>query len=79
MSSQENACRQAHEHLMGFFDGELTPARIEEIRGHVDSCAECQDCYDAELALRELLRRTCCCTAPATLRARIATLHIRFE
>lgn len=36
-------CRRIHRFLSAYHDGELSPAREQAVRGHLDHCAACRD------------------------------------
>ena len=65
-------CNAALRELYEYLDGEITEARCESIRLHIDGCGHCLEAFGFEVELRELVARTCRCEAPDTLRARVA-------
>lgn len=62
------ALRRVHE----FLDNELDEADAQQIREHLAACEECLDDFDAEQALKQLVKR-CHANdrAPEELRSRI--------
>ena len=70
-------CSAAIEEAHAFLHGELPEEAGEVIRQHLMACEECQDFYEAEEMITELLRRTNV-VAPASrvLRVRIEALHV---
>ena len=65
-------CRTAMRQLWDYLDAELTPARMEGVRRHLDKCRSCYPQYDFEKAFLEAIasckEQRC---ASAELRARI--------
>lgn len=57
--------------LYNYLDGELSETEIAEIRDHLAHCPPCESEYSIESMLKELVKRSCCETAPERLRARI--------
>lgn len=68
------SCQESLAALYVFLDGELTPERTEEIRGHVDACQPCLEAFDFEAELRQAVRNACGRGGrlPPELRLRIA-------
>lgn len=65
-------CERAVSKLYAFLDHELTSADEDEIREHLAACEPCLDTFDAETALRKLIKRSCSGdVAPEHLRAKI--------
>lgn len=65
-------CEEALRDLYTYLDGEITPARREHIRVHIEECSPCLEAFDFEMELRQLVARTCQCDAPDGLRDRVA-------
>lgn len=61
----------ALQRLYHYLDGELSDSEITEIREHLAHCPPCESEYSIESMLKDLVRRSCCETAPDGLRARI--------
>ena len=78
MSDREPAappvdCLTALRELWDFLDGELTPERIEAIRGHIRICARCFPHYEFEKTFLEAIAATKPdCSAPDRLKSRVA-------
>ena len=64
-------CKSCQEKLVGYFDGELTPAECDAAKSHVDGCSLCRERFDELQALRVVVRRELDFTAPAGLKERI--------
>lgn len=77
MSPEFEDCTAVLRALYAFHDNELSPADADEIREHLMACEHCLDDYDVEAALRLLIRRSCCESAPDTLRVRIQSIYTR--
>jgi len=70
--SRDIDCREAADQLYAYLDGELTPARAEEVRRHLEKCAPCLAVSGFEKAyLRFLEARSFVREAPESLRKRI--------
>ena len=65
-------CDRAISRLYEFLDHELASADEDEIREHLAACEPCLDTFDAETALKNLVKRGCSGdVAPEHLRAKI--------
>jgi anti-sigma factor (TIGR02949 family) len=65
-------CQEALERLYDYIDGELTPARAEEIKRHLEHCEPCLKVSTFETAwVRFLEVRTRARHAPPSLRKRV--------
>jgi mycothiol system anti-sigma-R factor len=64
-------CREVLEQVYSYLDGELTGEDVARIREHLEECSPCLAEYDLDVALKALVRRSCCERAPEELRARI--------
>ena len=73
----ETDCAEVLAEVFLYLDGEMTSARRELIRHHIDECSPCVRKYGIEQEVRAVVHR--CCgndLAPATLRARVVSrLH----
>ncbi|GAA2088457.1 MULTISPECIES: mycothiol system anti-sigma-R factor [Brevibacterium] len=71
----EDRCGSARERslerIYHYLDGELEAAEIRQIQTHLDCCTNCQDEYEVEALLKELVKRSCTGSAPEGLRERI--------
>ncbi|MGL4832597.1 MAG: mycothiol system anti-sigma-R factor [Propionibacteriaceae bacterium] len=75
MIDPEASCTEVIARVFAFLDGELDDQSCDEIRIHLMACEECLDYVDAETQLRVLIKKACCCSAPAALAQRIAALR----
>jgi mycothiol system anti-sigma-R factor len=65
-------CREVLEEISLILDGELSPERCEELKGHLERCTECFGRHETERLFKELVRRRCGCeSAPPQLVTRI--------
>jgi anti-sigma factor (TIGR02949 family) len=65
-------CDRAISRLYEFLDHELASADEDQIREHLAACEPCLDTFDAEAALKKLIKRSCSGeVAPEHLRAKI--------
>lgn len=68
-------CTKALARLYEFLDHELDSANADEVRSHLEACEPCMDAFDAEEALRRLVKRGCCEeAAPEHLRVRVMSV-----
>lgn len=66
-------CEEALDKLEEFLDSEIGELDANRLRAHLDECASCYGEAELEQRLRALLRRSCCETAPETLRTKVRT------
>lgn len=62
------SCEELIEHLFRFLDHEVDSSLHDALTRHVEECGHCRELAEAELHVRELLRRSCCQGAPDELR-----------
>ena len=67
-------CDEAIQELYTFLDGELTDARRETIRDHLEDCHPCLEAFDFEAELRIVISHHCRDAVPEALKQRIAAL-----
>ncbi|MGI6785090.1 MAG: mycothiol system anti-sigma-R factor [Gleimia sp.] len=76
-------CEQLDKFLFEYTDGELDTDRTKSLEKHIDNCPYCRDRVDAELHVRELVRRCYFEQAPSSLRTRVISrvrmTHLRIE
>lgn len=65
-------CVEAVHELYSYLDGELTEARREEIRVHLDWCGPCGGAAQFEEELRRVIANRCKDRVPQTLIDRVA-------
>lgn len=84
MRTDEELCRDVHEHLCEVVDYLELSERCENIApcledpevralllAHLEACSECTHSYEVERLVRQLLRRSYKQSAPDSLRAKI--------
>ncbi|SDR86268.1 mycothiol system anti-sigma-R factor [Microlunatus soli] len=65
-------CEKALSRLYEFLDSELDASDADEIRHHLAACEPCLDAFDAEEAMKKLIKRGCGDEpAPEQLRAKV--------
>lgn len=78
-----SSCEELESFFFEYTDGELETGVLDRMRLHVAECPRCADLVDAEMHIRELIRRCCAEEVPSGLRARVVTrirsTHIRIE
>lgn len=68
----ETDCSEVLIRVYEYLDGELDESVVSKIRQHLEECRHCLSEYDVDVALKELVRRSCggdC--APNDLREKI--------
>ena len=66
-------CEEALAKLEEYLDSEVGDLDAGRLREHLEHCTSCYGEAELEQRLRALLRRSCCETAPETLRVRVRT------
>ncbi|MCI7551598.1 MAG: mycothiol system anti-sigma-R factor [Actinomycetaceae bacterium] len=64
-------CSSVLDHLFELLDHEISPEEEAKLKAHAADCATCAQQIDAELKVREIVRRGCSQQAPASLHDRI--------
>ena len=65
-------CREVLQEISLILDGELSPEKCEELKGHLERCTECFGRHETERLFKDLVRRRCGCEpAPPQLVTRI--------
>ena len=68
-----NRCDERTSDILFYVDNALTGQRLEDLRAHLESCSNCRQRLEDELALSSLLRKARpLYLAPRALRARVA-------
>jgi anti-sigma factor (TIGR02949 family) len=68
-------CSRALSQLYEFLDNELENADADAIRRHLAACEPCLDTFDAEQAMKKLIKRSCSGElAPEHLRAKVLSV-----
>lgn len=75
--SENCSCEELRAHLYELIDQELDPQAISRLDAHEASCEQCHQLTEAEVHLRQIIRRSCCEEAPAVLRERVITQVVR--
>jgi mycothiol system anti-sigma-R factor len=70
MTSDET-CADFLERIVCLLDDELDAGDVAEVRAHLDECAPCLRSYDLQRTVKALVARSCCETAPESLRQRV--------
>jgi mycothiol system anti-sigma-R factor len=64
-------CEEILARMVFFVDNELDDADCATIQQHLDDCTPCLADFDVERAVKALVARSCCETAPEELRERV--------
>jgi anti-sigma factor (TIGR02949 family) len=73
---QQPACRDYTRMLAPYLDGELEPATLLDLEGHVARCEPCREQVALLRAMRGSLKRAVRTAAPSGLRARLQTAMV---
>jgi len=70
-------CSKVLETVYLYLDGEIEHSELGVIREHLDECSPCLREYGIEREVKQLVARSCCETAPESLRhAVIARIRV---
>ncbi|RTE49008.1 mycothiol system anti-sigma-R factor [Actinobaculum sp. 352] len=67
------SCSEVADHIFELLDSQMPAEQAERLQRHADSCPHCSALAEAEAHVREIVRRSCSESAPATLRMRITS------
>jgi anti-sigma factor (TIGR02949 family) len=73
---QQPSCRDYARMLAPYLDGELEPATLLDLEGHVTRCSPCREKVELLRAMRGSLKRVVRTPAPSGLRARLHTAMV---
>lgn len=77
-AAESEACDAIVDHLFELLDHAM-PRQLEQaMMDHASGCSHCRPAIDAELRLREMLKRSCCERAPQEVRMRIMKISAQF-
>lgn len=65
------SCVEVADHIFEIFDLNMPTEQAERLHAHVRTCPNCSRLAQAESHVREMIKRSCSESAPASLRARI--------
>ncbi len=65
-------CQEALDHLYEYLDDEVDTEDHARIAQHLHECGPCLHEFDVERIVKKLVARSCCESAPAQLRGRLA-------
>ena len=60
MGNAEADCKEVLAHLYQFIDSEMSEESCDAIRRHLEGCATCKSHATFEIAVKEIVRRSCC-------------------
>jgi mycothiol system anti-sigma-R factor len=64
-------CASVLEHVYEYIDHEMAADDLATVKQHLDECSPCLAEYGLEQAVKALVQRCCCETAPEELRAKV--------
>ena len=69
---EDCGCDEVVNNLFALLDEQVPSEQASRLEQHRATCPSCTERVDAEIHIREILRRSCCGgAAPSTLRARV--------
>ena len=71
LSDQGCSCEEVYDHLFELLDSQMPLEQAARMRSHMETCPTCHRLVEAETHVREIVRRSCCDSAPSTLRVKI--------
>ena len=71
LSEQGCSCEEVYDHLFELLDSQMPLEQAARLRNHMKTCPKCNRLAEAETHVREIVRRSCCESAPSTLRIKI--------
>ena len=67
----EDNCASVLEHVYEYIDHEMADDDLATVQQHLEECTPCLAEYGLEQAVKALVHRSCCETAPEQLRAKV--------
>lgn len=71
-SDGDCSCEEVAKHLFELLDSQMCVEQTARLRRHTENCEHCSQMADAEVHVREIIKRSCCGqAAPESLRMKI--------
>jgi mycothiol system anti-sigma-R factor len=67
----EDDCASVLDHVYEYIDQEMADDDLATVKQHLEECSPCLAEYGLEQAVKALVHRSCCETAPNELRAKV--------
>jgi mycothiol system anti-sigma-R factor len=67
----EDDCASVLDHVYEYIDHEMADDDLATVKQHLEDCTPCLAEYGLEQAVKALVHRSCCETAPEELRAKV--------
>ena len=68
----EGLCEEVADHLFELLDAQMPLEAAARLRRHCETCPHCSELAEAEIHVREIVKRSCCAeSAPVSLRMRV--------
>ena len=68
----EGLCEEVADHLFELLDAQMPVEAAARLRRHCETCPHCSELAEAEIHVREIVKRSCCTeSAPVSLRMRV--------
>ncbi|MDN6486995.1 MAG: mycothiol system anti-sigma-R factor [Ancrocorticia populi] len=71
-SAAECTCSEVADHLFELLDAQMPKEQEARLRSHAETCPHCNELAEAEVHVRTIVKRSCCESAPSTLREKIS-------
>ncbi|MCF2705969.1 mycothiol system anti-sigma-R factor [Arcanobacterium haemolyticum] len=72
-ASKACGCSEVTDHIFEFIDSQMPKDQEARLRQHIESCPHCTEIAEAETHVREIVKRSCAESAPASLRVKITS------
>ena len=67
----DDDCASVLDHVYAYIDHEMADDDLATVKQHLEDCTPCLAEYGLEQAVKALVHRSCCETAPEELRAKV--------
>ncbi len=69
---RRSSCEEVADHLFELLDAQMPLEAAARLRRHCETCPHCSELAEAEIHVREIVKRSCCSEpAPVSLRVRV--------
>jgi len=72
-SNENCSCSEVADHIFEMIDSQMPEEQVARLRAHAKGCPTCSKLAEAEVHVREIVKRSCCESAPSSLRVRITS------
>ncbi len=69
--NQACGCAEVSDYIFELIDAQMPKEQVARMYAHLASCPHCSQIAEAEHHVREIVRRSCCESAPSSLRMKV--------